>query len=280
MKEKKNNFKTFIINSLIFIIILIFSVYLYSKYIGTKGITVREYKIQEEGVPANFSGTKVIYFSDLLYGSTVNANDLNKIKDEINLFNPDIVIFGGDLIMKDYKLKTKDEEELRKFLTDIDANLGKYASLGSLDNEKSSILLSSGGFNILENKEEYIYNNGSLPICIIGVGSFNLSKYDFEEIFKCDGFKIAITHEGDLSDKILKNTSVNVILSGNSIGGEIRIPFLKEIVTFTGSKKYKDEYYEKEGTKIYVSNGIGTKKYYKRLFNRPSFSLFRLKSMN
>ena len=42
--------------------------------------------------------------------------------------------------------------------------------------------------------------------------------------------------------------------------------------------KYFLDYYDKDNIKLYVSSGIGTKKYNMRLFNKPSFNFYRLKS--
>ena len=40
------------------------------------------------------------------------------------------------------------------------------------------------------------------------------------------------------------------------------------------------EYYEKGITNIYISGGLGTNEYKYRLFNKPSFNLYRLKAQS
>ena len=44
--------------------------------------------------------------------------------------------------------------------------------------------------------------------------------------------------------------------------------------------KYTSEHYNKGITDIYISSGLGTDKYPYRLFNRPSFNLYRLKAQS
>ena len=252
---------------------------MYSKYIGTKKIIIKEYRIASDKIPKSFSGNKIVYFSDLLYGSSIFAEDLDYIKNKINQLKPDIVIFGGDLILKDFNLSDNDKQKIIDFLESIDSKLGKYGVLGSYDTDESLKILELGDFNILNNTNEYIFN-GDEPICLTFIGSYNRGDYNLEEALVCENYyNIVVTHESDIASNILERKEVDVMLSGNSLGGEVRIPYYGGIFEFEGSKKYKEETYNIENTKLYVSSGLGTKKIYKRFLNRPSISLFRLKSL-
>ena len=44
----------------------------YTTYISTVKIHTREYRIINNKVPNNFNGTKIVQFSDLHYGTTMN----------------------------------------------------------------------------------------------------------------------------------------------------------------------------------------------------------------
>ena len=276
--KNDGKFKTIIINLLLIITVIVVGMFLYSKYIGTKKIIVKEYRIASENIPSSFSGKKIVYFSDLLYGSSVYSDDLDYIKDKINVLKPDIVIFGGDLVHKDFKLNEEDRNSLIKFLKDIDSKLGKYSSLGSLDNDDVKNMLEEANFKVLINKDELVYSDSDY-IVLSFIGSYNKSEYKINEVMNINGFNIVITHEGDLIDSVLEKKYPDMILSGNSVGGEIRLPYFGGVFSFAGSKKYKEEKYNIGDSKVFVSSGIGTKKIYKRFNNRPSISLFRLKSL-
>ena len=69
-------------------------------------------------------------------------------------------------------------------------------------------------------------------------------------------------------------------MAGNTLGGEINVPFYGNLLKYKGSKKYYLEKYNKNNIDIFISNGIGTKELNLRLNNIPSFSLFRLNSTN
>lgn len=274
--EKKHPIITFFINTIIVLVILVVGLYLYSKYLGTKGIVVKEYRLSSYEIPSDFDGLKIIYFSDLLLGSTVDISDVENIKNEINMFKPDLVIFGGDLISKGYKITDEEKTKLKETFSQIDTKLGKYAILGSGDSEETKELLQSTNFIILENSNDLIYAGESEPICLIGINSYVLGKYEIDNSVKCESnYKIAISHEPDIIN-MLGNLDIDVFLSGNSLGGEINIPFYGSLEKFEGSNKYfKDT---KVGNiNVFISSGVGTKKQAMRLFNKPSFNLFRLK---
>ena len=65
---------------LIGIIVLVFlAFYLYTSFISTKIVNMREYRIINKKLPNEFNGLKVVQISDLHYGTTFFINDLKKI---------------------------------------------------------------------------------------------------------------------------------------------------------------------------------------------------------
>lgn len=278
-KVKSNRFINFIILFVIFVV----SIFMYAKYVGTKGLVVKEYLIKDKGIPSNFSGVKVVYFSDLLYGSTTNLEDLENLVLSINERNVDLVLFGGGLIDSLHKLNDKDKNEMKKLFGKIESKLGNYAVKGHEENENFDEILSDS-FEILNNSYDLIYNDDNTPICLSGVGSYNAGDYDFNSSFSypqdISCYIVMFTHEADIVDKVLTlEKKPDIILAGNSLGGEINIPFYGPVYKFSGSKKYYLDYYKIGETKVFVSSGIGTKKSYMRIFNSPSFNFFRLKSL-
>ena len=78
----------------------------YTTYISTVKVGVREYRIKNKKIPDTFNGLKIVQLSDLHFGSTMFNEDVNKIKKLSNERKPDIVIFTGDLINKQYDLNS------------------------------------------------------------------------------------------------------------------------------------------------------------------------------
>lgn len=269
-----------ILKIFITIIILIILLLLYSRFIGTIGLNTKEYTIEDNNISNDFDGIKIVHFSDIHYKRMITKDRIDKIINEINLINPDIVIFTGDLIDQDSEINEDDITYLKKVLSKINAKYGKYSVIGnhdySIDIEILRSIYKESNFNLLENSYDIIYgkDNNKLYIGGISTGAFSdivLNKMKYDE----ESYKIIILHEPDYTDEII-SLNPNLILGGHSHNGQVNIPYLKKYFVPTGSKKYYDEHYLVNNTNLYISSGIGVSKYNFRLFNHPSINFYRI----
>lgn len=282
-KEKHIKAIKIVIKVFIFSFILILIASTYTDYIS-KNIIVKEERIRNEKIPSSMNGIKIIQFSDLEYGSTIFNKEVKKIVKIINERNPDIVVFTGNLIDKNYKIKTTEQEKLITELQKINTTMGKYAVSGKNDKEIFNTIMNQSDFTILNNNYDLVYNNDNNPILIVGLSSLNQKKreidtaykYFSEETHNSNIYTISIMSETDDLDDIISRYNNNLVLAGNSLNGEVRLPFVGGLITKEGSKKYKESYYKVNDSEIYISNGIGSPEAKFRLFNRPSINLFRL----
>ncbi len=270
------------VNIFIILTITLISIYLYSRYTEHNKIVMNEYRVVSEDVPLNFSGIKIVHFSDLYFGNTTDIKEVDRLVEKINLVKPDLIIFTGNL----YGNKVKKEKELQSSLIKLDAKLGKYAVKGNKDYyENFETFMEEIDFKVLNNEYELIYNEDLTPIYLCGLNSSlkeevnldNCNSYFTDN--EIELYKIYAIHEGDPSKKIVENSTPNLILSGNSLGGLINIPFYGPLILPNGSKKYNESYYKINNTEIFISNGIGTDDKSYRFLNKPSFNLYRLKSL-
>ena len=283
MNSKRIKLKRWVKVLLVFIILLSLTI-LYSRYIETKGIKVKEYPIVNKNIPDNFYGLKIVHLSDIHYKVTTDEDDLKIIIDKINKLKPDIVILSGDIFDSSIKYTDKDYKNITNFLNSIDYNIGKYAIKGEEDLkiEKWEEIIEKSDFINLNDTYEEIYSNGLEPILLVGISS-NYKKNHIEDtlnniysnITREYKYSILILHEPDFIDYINSN-KFNLILAGHSHNGQISLPFLENIISDKFSKKYYKEYYKKDNSDIYISSGIGTSKYKFRFLNKPSFNLYRL----
>jgi len=190
---------------------------------------------------------------------------------------------------------TIDESNLNRQIIALNDNIGNI----KVEEAKKRVLSINSSVNIniirefltkdnfdtlLNNNYDLIYNNDNTPILMVGLSSLNQKereidkayKYFSEETHNSNIYTITIMSETDDLDDITSRYNSNLVLAGNSLNGEIRLPFVGGIITKEGSKKYKDSYYKVNDSEIYVSNGIGSPEAKFRLFNRPSINLFRL----
>ena len=286
-EEKRNKRKKMVklfIKVTFIILIFFFGIYFYTNYTSTKGLITKEERIKNKKIPDSFSGSKIIQFSDLYYGSTITKNEVKRLVKTINIRKPDLIVFTGNLIDPEYKISTKEQEELIKELQKLDSTIGKYAVSGKYDDDKYSTILTQSDFNILNNDYDLVYMNDNNPIMIVGLSSLLQKKRDSdkayryykEETHNYDIYTITITSETDDVDNILSEYNSDLILAGNSMNGQIRLPFIGGIIKKEGSKKYKDPYYKINNTKLYVSSGIGAPDAGFRFMARPSINFFRL----
>ena len=89
-------------------------------------------------------------------------------------------------------------------------------------------------------------------------------------------YKIILVHEPDITNQIVKDYSVNLILAGHSHNGQIRLSIIGPIYTPEYAKIYYDNYYDINGTSLYISSGIGVSTINYRLFNHPSINFYRI----
>ena len=267
------------------IFIILFFIIIYARYIGTMGLVTKEYTIYDKDIPKGFDGLKIVHFSDLHYNRAITISKVKSIIKEINLIKPDIVVFTGDLIDKDVTLTNSDYQELTTILSSIDTKYGSYAILGNHDYENSEKIIeiyNNSNFKYLDNDYDIIYNHNNEKIFIGGIGTVTYQQDDIDKTMSYlkDNndldYKIILVHEPDISDKIVSDYTVNLILAGHSHNGQIRLPIIGALYTPPHSKKYYDNYYNIDGTNLYISSGIGVSKINYRLFNTPSINFYRI----
>ena len=152
--EKIKKKSSFIIRFLTILALCIFLIIIYCRYTETSGLIVNEYKVTSEELPEQFHGIKIVHFSDIHYGTTVDITYLQSIVKRINELKPDLVIFTGDLIFKNYQVNNDTIKQITKELNNIHATISKYACMGNedYDNEQFSIILKNSGFKVLKKK--------------------------------------------------------------------------------------------------------------------------------
>lgn len=286
MNEEKK--KHPIIKFIIIFILIIAAILLYSRFIATKGLVTKEYKITSSSIQDNFHGFKIVHISDVHYGRTTDKKDLNNMVKEVNLLKPDIVVLTGDLIDRDTKLDDDLKGEISEALSSISANVGKYAISGNHDSNFSEweSIINDSGFKNLNDTYELIYNDGYTPILLAGLSSNLNNQVDITERYNKileysnnenikELYKILLIHEPDYINNI-DYSNFNLILAGHSHNGQVRLPFIGGIILPNGAKKYYKEHYKINNTDLYISSGIGTSGISFRLFNKPSINFYRL----
>jgi len=256
------------------IIIIVLGILLYMRFIATSGLNIKEYSIIDNNLPSSFDGVKIIHLSDIHYGTTVTEKRLESIVNKVNSLNPDMIIFTGDLYDESVLITEDAKNKLISILNKLEAPLGKYAIIGNHDYSSNYFeeIITSSGFTYLKNNSKLVYNNGDIPIELVGYDDATKGNPDYS-ITLSDNYKITLIHEPDEVDNL---TNSNLVFAGHSHGGQVRLPLIGSIFTPVGAKKYTNDYYQVNNMNMYVSYGIGTSILKLRFNDKPSINLYRL----
>lgn len=277
---------------IIIILIVLLFLLLWSRYISTSGLVIKEYTIVNDNLPFSFDGLKIVHLSDVHYGRTIKQRQFNRIIDNINDINPDLIFFTGDLIDCDVELTPIIKNEVITLLHQLTPVIGKYAVAGNHDlkfKEYDNILEASNFIN-LTNDYDIIYSNKYEEIYIAGLESEIEGKPDLDKALSYLNdikrenerepisdplYKIMLLHTPD-SIKLVTDYNFDLVLAGHSHNGQVRLPLIGSIFKPKGSKEFHKPYYKINDTDLYISSGLGTSTINFRLFNKPSFNFYRL----
>jgi len=82
---------------------------------------------------------------------------------------------------------------------------------------------------------------------------------------------ILLVHNPDLIREVTEYTKVDLVISGHTHGGQIRLPLLGPIGPIPNAlgQKYDQGFFDYNGTKLYITSGLGESGPRARLFNPP-----------
>ena len=276
--EKEIEREPHFFRTLFFILVLIVILLIvYGKFLGNKGLILKEYEIYDSKIPDSFNNLKIAHFSDILYDDDEDIEFFEEVIKKINDKKVDIIIFSGNLTKGKYKFEEKESDRIINELQKLNSTYGKYYVTGPSDKDDpsyDSIMQNSGFININDSKD-IIYSKNKEQILLVGMntpGSF------LNDILKDNTieYKIITFSESDNIDDIT-DYNFNLALASNSLNGQVNIPIVKDFFVRDGSKKYINPYYKVNNTDLYISSGIGTDNIDFRLFNKPSANIYILK---
>lgn len=270
MTRKKNLFILGCICT--FIILLICAFY--------NGLVVRKYVIKTNKLPTGES-IRIVLIADL--HSHIYGKDQTKIVSLIKKQNPDIIALAGDIADDAVPL-----EGTEIFLKGLKGSAPIYYVTGnhefwSKDIKNIRKIIRKYNINILENTCHKIKVKNS-NIIIGGVDDPSVVKYEksdfdlvremdisFSKLQKAPDFKILLAHRPELIE-IYKEYKFDLVLSGHSHGGQVRIPFILNGLFAPNQgwfPKYAGGEYKHDTLTHIVSRGVSYNRRVPRIFNPP-----------
>lgn len=254
---------------------------LYGLTLGWKQLDTKHVDLYFDNLPQEFDGYRIAHLSDLHVGSFgQKTNFVQKIVDQTNAENPDLVAFTGDIVNND----PKELDPFVPVLSQLHARDGIVSVLGNHDYclygdpsrwsdvREGALKVAAGeqrmGWTVLMN-ESRIITRDSARIAVVGVentgkppfpqigdlaaATRNITDYDTA---KCDEnlFTILLSHDpSHWRMEVLPKTSIPLTLSGHTHAGQLKIG------QWSPSKwMYKEWHglYQSDNQQLYISEGI------------------------
>ncbi len=262
---------------LILIICILFIAYgLYN------GLEVTHYTYSDKELPKEFDGFRIAFVSDL--HCKMLGEKEKKLIHAITSLSPDIVVFTGDMIDGNHK----DITPVKDLLSGLS---GKYPMFAVSGNHEK---------DILQNYEKllayymefgvYDLDDASFDLSVDGahIGIYGISYRDSYYIKKLDQkpnkfnnkFNILLYHDATVFPQV-SFYGYNLVISGHTHGGIIRLPFLGGLISNNISffSDYDNGVYHMNDSTLISNRGIGDA-FVPRFYNRPEVVCVTLRTEN
>ncbi|MDO4198923.1 MAG: metallophosphoesterase [Erysipelotrichaceae bacterium] len=269
--------KNVIIAVALMIIIALFGFDIYTNY---KQLQCRNEIMTSDKIDEDTDNFLIGWFSDMYYGDNFNIDDVHKLVTKMNDYNPDMIIFTGDLLEKE-SLSSDEETAIIEELSSMKPKYGKFAVLGDNDLilRRAQTILSESGFEIIDNRNKVIAIDMNSKINLIGLGNMINGTVDINTAFygiNSEYFTIVASHCPDTYQD-LKDYSFDLMLSGHSLGGKFRIPVISWLLANEGSKSFYHGKITDISKILDVTNGAGTPGSIYRFLADPEIVFYSLR---
>jgi predicted MPP superfamily phosphohydrolase len=241
---------------------------LYAGEIARHEVDIVHRPIAIDNLPTAFNGYRIVQLSDIHLDEYTEPFFLEHIVNKVNTLNPDLVLLTGDFVTRGSITFIADKHAAHR-CAEIIATLTAPLRYGILGNHDVTVdapmviqALSSRGTPVLVNRYLPIERNGD-RLWLCGVDDPGTSSPDLNLAIptKPDGPVILMAHEPDYADIVRahpRGPLVDLMLSGHSHGGQIRLPFLGPLILPPLGEKYPEGHYRFSRMQLYVNRGIGT----------------------
>src|SRR5574344_1278837 len=260
-------------------IILTSFIFIYG-YININNVVETKYDLYTTKEIRN-KGYKIIFISDLHYGSVMDKDVLEKSCNKISLLNPDIVILGGDIV--DENTSLKEMKEVFTIISKIKSNYGIYYVYGNHDRQDYALkksyninelngTIKRNGIVILKDDNRIINND----IVIIGRNDYSETRLNpLELLDNVDNSKyLLIVYHRPIEIEDNASSKYDLMLSGHTHNGQVWP--LNYIAKSMSSNNFSYGFERFDKMDLIVSSGMSGWKYKIRTAGDSEFVLVNL----
>jgi predicted MPP superfamily phosphohydrolase len=241
---------------------------LYAGEIERHWIDVQHVDIRLGNLPEAFRGFRIAHMADFHYGEYSEPTFIRSVVRRVNALRPDLIALTGDFISAGPMVRRL-SVDVAYHCADLLGKLEcprKFASMGNHDVLVSRIgvtdALESRGIPVLHNHAIPIEKDGArlwlagVADTIVGTDADLSAAIPLGRQAGSEPL-ILMAHEPDYADEVV-GSGVDLMLSGHTHGGQVRIPFMPLMNLPPMGKKYVEGHFSLSGLQLYVTRGIGT----------------------
>lgn len=214
------------------------------------------------GCVPGLSGLRILVLSDI----HTNLPLLEEAANMAEQANPDIIVFLGDLYT-DFLRATHAGDYIAQ-LKRLSSVAPAYACLGNHDMalvNNVERILKEGGFTLLRNSSAFVSipRLGNAEFKLVGLG--DLREGDFfpnrcmsqREYSEASVMPTIVLSHNPRGRELLGSYHWNLMLSGHTHGGQIRLPFFSSPLLTSEGETMHSGFYSYEDKQVFVTRGIG-----------------------
>ncbi|NLG08310.1 MAG: metallophosphoesterase [Deinococcales bacterium] len=218
---------------------------------------------------------RLAFLTDLHLGPYLGRRQLEEWVAATVELEPDLVVFGGDIVDQEYD---GDLSEVVELLPRLRPPLGVVAVLGNHDRTRYRDLspfrraLREAGVTLLVNEGVQLRDD----LYLAGLDDWRTGHPDIERTLAGggEGARVLLSHNPDVIPRLPDH--VDLLLAGHTHGGQVRLPLLGPLVTSSEYGRRYAEGWVEAPMPAFVSRGLGVTVLPFRLFCPPELVLLDL----
>jgi len=259
---------------------------LYSAEIARHEISIVTRPVSIDNLPDSFHNFRIVQISDIHYDGYSEPSFVRRVIGHVNSLAPDLVILTGDYISfsplpRHIIIGTM--HRCAETLQGIHCRQ-RFAVMGNHDSAIGAPdirpILAEVDIPLLVNEHVPIERGGD-RLWLCGAHDPVTHEPDLYATIpeKPDGPVLLMSHGPDYADDVLahpRGQLVDLMFSGHSHGGQVRLPFMRPLHLPSGGQKYVEGLFRLNRMQLYVNRGIGAVGVPFRLNCPPEITLFTL----
>lgn len=233
----------------------------YPFFIERHLLFTNRYRIPVEHLPEAFRGFRIAQVTDLHYGALVPLGFLRRVIAGTNAAGADVIVSTGDLVHAGGSGRDQ-IDAIWPLMCDLSAPCGAFAVLGNhdhwADGVRSRYWLERSGQNLRH--RAVCLRRGDARLWLAGTGDLWEDRGDLDGLLAPvpeKDCRVVLAHNPDTADTDF-TTRIDLMISGHTHGGQVRIPFVGTPVLPVQNKDYSSGLKTSpRGMPVFISRGIG-----------------------